>query len=274
MADAPLIRIFSDVHYGDRGSRVRDPAQLNPLVGDCGGLVLNGDLLDTRPGPEPARTAAQRAAVLEYFSRRGPPTTFVTGNHDPDLSAVHLLELAAGRVQVTHGDILFDDIVPWGRDAAAIQRILRSEFAAIPPDSAPELERRLAALRRVAAAIPQRHQSERNLARYLLGLASDTLWPPHRFRSVIRAWRELPRRAAALAREHRPQARFVVVGHTHRPGVWPTRSGVVVINTGSFGPLLGGMIVELSATALRVRRLERRRGEFHAGEKVAEYPLP
>ncbi len=273
MADAPLIRIFSDVHYGDRGSRVRSLDQLSPLVHGPGALVLNGDLLDTRPGPDPDRTRADRIAAQDFFARAGTPTTFVTGNHDPDLSTVHALELAEGRLLATHGDVLFDDIVPWGRDAAVISRRIHAEFAAIPAEAAPLLERRLAALRRVAAAIPQRHQSERHLLRYLAGLAADTLWPPHRLRSVLRAWRELPERAAALARDHRPRARFIVVGHTHRPGIWTTPSGVVVINTGSFGPLLGGLLADVVPGALRIRRIESRRGEFHAGDKVAEFAL-
>ncbi len=274
MADVPLIRIFSDVHYGDRGSRVRSLDQLRPLVIGPEALVLNGDLLDTRPGPDPDRTRADRTAAREFFARVGTPTTFVTGNHDPDLSAVHAVDLAGGRVLATHGDILFADLVPWGRDATVIHRRIRSELASVPPEGAALLEHRLAVLRRVAAAIPQRHQSERNLARYVLGFASDTLWPPHRLLRVLRAWRELPERAAALARDHRPRARFVVVGHTHRPGVWTTRSGTVVINTGSFGPLFGGLVAEVVPGALRVRRIVPRGGEFHAGAKVAEFPLP
>jgi len=271
--DAPLIRIFSDVHYGDLSSRVQRLDQLAPLARETGALVVNGDLLDTRPGPDPRRTRDDWAAVTAFFARSGVPTTFVTGNHDPDISSHHVLELADRRVLLTHGDILFDAIVPWGRDAATIRRMIRAAFAAIPEASAPLLERRLAALRQVAAVIPQRHQSERSLAKYLWGLASDTLWPPHRALHVLRAWRELPTRAAAFAQAHRPEARFILVGHTHRPGLWRTPSGVVVINTGSFGRPFGGLLAELTGDTLRVRRIALRGGQFHPGEKVAELPL-
>jgi len=46
-----VTRIFSDLHFGDRASRARRLAQLRPLLDGVDALVLNGDTLDTRPGP-------------------------------------------------------------------------------------------------------------------------------------------------------------------------------------------------------------------------------
>jgi metallophosphoesterase superfamily enzyme len=91
---------------------VRSLGQLRPLLEGASSLVLNGDTLDTRPGKNPPRTAQMRREVLEYFGSVGTPVTLLTGNHDPDLSGQHALEFAGGRVLVTHGDVLFDDIVP------------------------------------------------------------------------------------------------------------------------------------------------------------------
>ena len=42
-----LIRIFSDLHYGDRSSRLRRLDQLSPLLDGISRLILNGDTLDT-----------------------------------------------------------------------------------------------------------------------------------------------------------------------------------------------------------------------------------
>jgi predicted phosphodiesterase len=64
-----------------------------------------------------------------------------------------------------------------------------------------------------------------------------------------------------------------VVGHTHRPGVWRTPSGVVVINTGSFCRPFGAATAEVSADHLRVRRVEKRGDAFHPGRTLAEFPL-
>jgi predicted phosphodiesterase len=269
----PLIRIISDLHYGDHSSRVARLPQLRPLLDGVAHLVLNGDTLDTRTGPLPEHTAECRAAVHDFFPGVVAATTYLTGNHDADFSPLHHLDLAGGQVFVTHGDIFFDDIVPWSHDAALISRRIAEELRSVPQELHHHLDHRLAVFRRVAGAIPQRHQSERNKLKYALHYFADTVWPPFRIVRVMRAWRLAPKRAAELTRQHRPVAKFVLCGHTHRPGVWAAPGGVTVINTGSFCPPLGGYAVDLTAEKLSVRRVEFRSGEFCPAEIVAAFPL-
>lgn len=269
----PLTRIFSDIHYGDRASRVNRLGQLRPLLDGVTQLVLNGDTFDTRPGPDPDYTAQLRGEVSAFIGSAGIPTTLLTGNHDPDLTANHAVDLAEERVFVTHGDVVFDNIVPWSNDAPEISRLLAAEFAKLPPDILDRLDDHLALWRRVCAAIPQRHQSERNGLKYALRFASDTIWPPTRVFRVLAAWRRAPKLAAALTRRHRPLAQFILNGHTHRPGIWRTDLGVTVINTGSFCPPTGGFVVDLTASQLTVRRTESRGDEFHAGGVLAQFTL-
>lgn len=271
MPHAPT-RILSDLHYGDRGSRLRSLAALRPLFDGAGSLVLNGDTLDTRPSRRPAYTAEVRAEVAEFFARGTPPATFLTGNHDPDISRDHTLDLAGGRVFVTHGDIIYEDLVPWGKDAPLVRRRIAEELARLAPGDREELVPRLGVYRRVAATIPQRHQSERGL-KYAVGYLADTIWPPQRFLRILRAWQSAPDLAAALARRHRPQAGIVVIGHIHRPGIWRMPNGVTVINTGSYCPPLGAWVADVSPTHLTVREVRRRGREFRLGRVVAEFTL-
>jgi predicted phosphodiesterase len=268
-----ITRILSDVHYGDHSSRVRSLDQLLPLTAGVGHLVLNGDMLDTRQGPNPAHTEACRAEVGRFIGRAGVPVTFLTGNHDPDFSDRHTLELAQGQVFVIHGDILFDSITPWGHDAEPIQQSVRAALAALPPGAAQVLEERIRVFRRVAGSVRQRHQAERHLFKYVYRFVTDTIWPPHSALSMLHAWRDVPGLAAALARQHRPRAKFIVIGHTHRPGIWSTAGGATVINTGSFGLPFGGQAVDVTERRLTVRRLRMRQGAFHAGPVVAEFAL-
>ncbi len=268
-----LTRILSDLHYGDRASTVDQLTQLRPLLAGVTRLVLNGDTLDTRPGPRPEHTAECQAAVLAFFSREVAQATFLSGNHDADFSPLHHLELAGRGVFVTHGDIFFDDIVPWGADAPVIGRLIAAGLAALPAAQQHELDSRLAVFRRVAASIHQRHQSERHRLKYALRFLADIAWPPLRAFRILRAWRQAPGLAAAFARRHRPAAQFIVAGHTHRPGVWRDRTGVTVINTGSYTRPFGGTCIDLAEGRLTVRRVERRRGAFHPGRPLAEFPL-
>ncbi|HVS51108.1 MAG TPA: metallophosphoesterase [Opitutaceae bacterium] len=269
-----ITRIFSDVHYGDRASRVVRLAQLRPLLDHVDGLILNGDTLDTRTGPKPARTAALRAEALDFFAREVPAVTLLTGNHDADISPHHFLDLADGRVVALHGDVLFDSIVPWGHDAPLVARLIAAELATLPPDTLHRLDQRFAVWRRIAGRIPQRHQSETHGLKYYVRLALDVGWPPLRALQVLRAWREEPRRAGEFLRRHRPAAKVLLVGHTHRPAILrPPGTSAVVVNTGSFCPPLGGFAADVSASQVVVRRVVRRRDEFRLGETIAEIPL-
>jgi predicted phosphodiesterase len=269
----PLTRIISDLHFGDHASRVDRLVQLRPLLDGVTHLVLNGDTLDTRKGPYPAHTAECRTAVKDFFPREVAASTFLTGNHDGDFSTLHHLDLAAGKVFVTHGDIFFDDIVPWSHDATLIRRRITEELRSLPTELHHQLDSRLEVFRRVVVSIPQRHQAERNKLKFALHYLADTVWPPSRILRVMHAWKLAPRRAAELTRQHRPEANFVLCGHTHRPGIWRSPRGVTVINTGSFCPPLGGYAVDLTEENLVVRDIVSRAGEFRPGEIVQTFPL-
>lgn len=268
-----LTRILSDLHYGDHAGRLRRLEELAPLLEGVDHLVLNGDSVDTRASVRPEHTARCRAELLAYCTARVPRLTLVTGNHDPDLSACHHLDLAGGEVFVVHGDILYPSLVPWSRDAPVVRRRLQEEFRRAVPTARGSLEGRALAFRRVSASLPQRHPAGIPAWRALLSFLADTVWPPHRAALILHAWMVLPSRAARLGARHRPAARFILTGHTHFPGCWRTRGGPVVINTGSFTRPLGALAVDLRNGSLRVRAIERRRSHYHPGGGRAEFAL-
>ena len=268
-----VTRIFSDLHYGDRGSRIRSLSALRPLFNGADALVLNGDTIDTRPSRHPEVTVALRAETKEFFERSAPPTTFITGNHDPDISELHTVDLSNGKIFVTHGDIIFDDLVPWGQDAPEIRKRLIHEIGALSPTEREELDARLGAYRRVAGSIPQRHQSERNRLKYLASFLADTVWPPLRIARVLDAWRRAPRLTAELTRRYRPNASVAVIGHIHHAGFWRQPNGFTVLNTGAFCPPGHGAVVDVHEDCVVLRSVDYRGGEFHAGQNLAVVPL-
>jgi predicted phosphodiesterase len=269
----PLIRIFSDLHYGDPASALHSLDVLQPLLAGATQLIFNGDTLDTRPSRDPVAAAALRAEVAEFFRQLPVPTTILTGNHDPDLSAHHAAEIAGGEVYVTHGDVLFEDIVPWSRDAALAGRLVAEALATMSPDQRATTAGQFAACRYAAVRIPQRHQSERNRTKYALSYLADTVWPPGRLLRVLRAWRQAPLRAEAFVRSHRLGARFFVMGHTHRMGLSRTPSGLVVLNTGSFSPPGAAGVIDIGGGRIVLRCLLRRGREYRFGGPLAEFPL-
>lgn len=266
------LRIISDIHYGDRASAVHRLAQLAPLADDTTHLICNGDTTDTRPEPDPNSVNQRRADLADFVQNCSKPVQFLSGNHDPDISEVHSLDLADGHVLLTHGDILYHNIVPWGQDATLADQLVQ-HFQDEIPSTQPTFNELLIAHRRAARDIPQRHQAEKHGLKYLAGFITDTIWPPTRILRILKAWREFPQRGQKLLKTHRPEARILICGHTHRPGIWRRPNGQVLINTGSFCPPLGQLMVDLEEDRLLVRKVLRNQQDYHPGKIVAQFPL-
>ncbi len=266
------IRILSDLHFGDPGSRVCSLPALCPLFVGADRVVFNGDSVDTRVCPEGRRPTEYRRLFQEFVSGEAPRYCLLTGNHDADISGTHHLDLLGGLVLVTHGEILFPNLVPWGHDQPLLGEYFQEELAALPPGARESMEPRLAAAKRACARLPLPPgafpQTAFQRARHL----TCKFWPPSCTVAMAQAWRRLPSLAADFSRRHRPGARFVIVGHTHLPGVW-FRKGLVIINTGSFCPPFGSYAVDVSPVQVVVRRVRRDRTGFGLGRIVASFAL-
>ena len=267
-----VIRILSDMHYGDHASRVRSLAALRPLFEGADRIVFNGDSLETRTGPNPRLTARIRRRFLEFVRRELPRAILLTGNHDADISDRHHLDLLGGLVFVTHGEVLFEDLVPWSIEQPRIAELYRQQLASLTEVERGVLESRLAACKRACARLELLHDPLPRGPWQRTKRVARVFWPPRRTLAMMRAWRELPERVAEVVRSYRPAARFAVVGHTHLPGVWH-REGLVVINTGSFSPPLGAYVVDVSPERIVVRRVHHDAGRFGIGRIVAAFVL-
>jgi len=263
-------RILSDLHFGHPASYLTRLEMLAPLLEGVDHLVFNGDSVETRfakTRPE----GQERFARLQEFVARYSPATFLTGNHDPDITPLHHLDLAENSLFITHGDAFFPGISPWSRDAVALLRACTEALAALPPS--PTLSERLAALRR--AILTQEHIGPRphHLARTrtLHGFVQEA-WPPTRPFIMLQCWLTSARKAAAFAMNHRPDSRAVVMGHTHRAGIRKIGPRHI-INTGSFLPYSGRLLVDLAGEELCIRRIDRRHDGFHPGAMVARVLL-
>lgn len=196
----------------------------------------------------------------------------VAGNHDPDCSQLYHLELADGEVLVTHGDVLYPEIAPWSRFAAQFQKMIQTGLNELQNPGRHSLEHLLEINKKVARKIlsqphfyfPTNEGFFRHLLRYL--------WPPYRILRILGSWRHFPCSAAELAENHWPGTGFVVVGHTHYPGIWSCRDRRI-INTGSFLPGLGRLLVDIHQNHLEVRKIRRIKDAFHPGRMVRRYEL-
>lgn len=244
--------------------------QLRPLFDGADRIVSNGDALDTQ------NADIDKSGVMEVktFFADLAPTTFITGNHDPDISQTHELSLAHGAVWLTHGDVFFDTLMPWSHCIPEIKKRLRNAWAKVPRIKHDHLETRLRVFREVCLGLPRDMDPRAAGPRATLRLLTLLAFPPRYPLSLLHTWTTMSKHAARLATRHRPDARFVIFGHTHLPGVWQKPGGRVIINTGSFCAPLPCQIVELHATQLRIRPVVLRRGEFRLEPPIKTFALP
>jgi predicted phosphodiesterase len=263
-----MLRIISDLHLFDGACRVRELRQLDPLIDGVDALLINGDSCDTQV----CATADQIEEMRSYFAARAPEVTFVTGNHDPNISDVHEQLLAEGRIWATHGDVLFPDATPWSKLLPEIRRRIAAARAREQHGSFGHIETRLRIFRQISHGLPIDDDLRSRDFATLMRRVLYELGHPLRLRAVLRAWKDAPELAAALASEQRSTAQIAVFGHIHRPSI-TQRNGRVIINTGAFSGPLGALAVDVHDDLVRVRTIEFRRGEARLGGAVSEIPL-
>ena len=270
MSSDPTI-IISDLHLGHRASQVRNAEELVPILKEARSVIFNGDTVEMRT-PVDRPVGRHMAAVIARLCHSiGCRPTFVNGNHDPAVSKIDHLDLMDGRILVTHGDILFLGVAPWSRKALAYRKIHLRALANLGPDALMNFETRLLAAKRTSIKLQllERPVTEHSKAPKLTVLVQQ-FWPPHRPFMILRAWLQTPTLAARLCDLFRPNAKYVIVGHTHYPGVWK-RGPFRVINTGSYVLHFGALAVLLQGESIEIRKVIKQKEGFALGRRVARF---
>lgn len=262
------LRILSDLHYAEPASRIADLRMIRPLFDGPEQFILNGDSIDTRFLDKEPSMMDGREAFLRFIAPFAERLTLITGNHDPDISPHHHLDLANGRILVTHGDVLFPSVAPWGWEAPHVLIAREQRLAEIAPADRDRMETQLAVCKHASYATrhlsPTAHAGPTSARARLLHLASRV----RRADKILTSWFRAPALAAQLAARHRPSAELVLFGHTHYPGIW-RRADRYLINTGAFTPPFGSRVVDFVDDRVEVRRVVSRGGEFRVGDVAA-----
>lgn len=225
------VRILSDLHLGHRVSRITRVEALRPLIAGAGTIVFNGDTWQELARLFRDRSADMLEELKEICRQEGAEPVFLSGNHDPGWPGTGWLELAEGRIIVTHGDALFFDGSPWSREAIhgqdMIRRLWREHHAA-----ACDVGERLRLARATARTLVPKHFPK---GRKLWQRIWEAAHPPQRALKMLHSWLTQADAAADFLERYFPKAEAIVIGHFHRGGVW-NRRGKLVINTGAFLP--------------------------------------
>ncbi len=250
--DGPTI-ILSDTHLGRPRWAARSAESLRPIWQGASHLVINGDLAEVHHPNHWSKAVREVIQLFDLCEADGVRLTLLSGNHDPYITDLRHLSLADGAVFVTHGDVLHPAVAPWSPSSARMREAHEAALSALDPATRDSLESRLSASQLASHAEWEDLAREAGRSR-LRGM----LVRPWAWFEVFSYWRRLPSLAIEFLERHSPDARYMVIGHSHREGIW--RIGTkTLINTGSFGFPGHPWVVRLAEGMIAVHRINRSR---------------
>ena len=263
------IVIISDTHLGRPKCAALSALALRPIWKDATRLIINGDIAEIHHPKHADAAGEQVIKLFEYCERDGVILTLLSGNHDPYISDLRHVHIAEGNIFVTHGDVLHPAIAPWSPRTPRIRIAYEKAISAVDPEDRDHLISRLSVSRYASA---QECQALANAASQssIMGM----LLRPWAILQVLHYWKVVPRMAAHFTKYHSPEAKFMIFGHTHRPGIWHF-DDMTVINTGSFGFPGRPWAVTIEDRQLSVWRILRCSDTYCLAETpVRTYELP
>lgn len=223
------VRILSDLHLGHRISRIGSASALRPLIAGAGTVVFNGDTWQELDEPFVARATTLLAELRSICAEEGADTVFLSGNHDPGWEGPGWLELADGRIVITHGDALLPGGSPWKREILAAPDRVEGLWQ-LHPQAGARIDHRIDLARHIARELCT---IEQTTGRHFIQRAWDAAFPPRRALTMIASWNERPAAASRFCDLYFPKAEVIIFGHFHRHGTW-VHNGRRIIDTGSF----------------------------------------
>lgn len=175
------------------------------------------------------------------------------------------MDLADGKILVTHGDALFRHLSPWSPKTWEVIPKMEALREAMGEST---LESDLAACLDYVQRcryLPSGGKLEIRDTGLISRVASvgRLAWPPGRPIRILQTWATIPRQAHGFLSRYRPEAKLLLFGHTHLPGSW-RKQDRMAINTGGFVSFSPARCVELTAGAVRIRKVRERDGESYA----------
>jgi predicted phosphodiesterase len=223
------VRIVSDLHLGHKVSRINEVESLRPLIAGAGTVIFNGDTWQELAQPFYGRSKVMLEQLRQLCHDEGAEAVFLSGNHDPGWSGPGHVELAGGKIVITHGDALLFDGSPWKREILVNGRRVM-ELWQEHPHAGHDVEERIRVARKIARELCS---VDHPTGRGILQRAWDAIHPPVRAVKMLEAWFTQGSEGARFCDRYFPHAEFLIVGHFHRSGTWQAGTRRI-INTGSF----------------------------------------
>lgn len=263
--------VLSDLHLNRSDSWKERLDQFRRLWAGAATVVFNGDTLDWFT----AADTGKGEEILDYLrylcAEDSTRPILLAGNSDDSITMNRHVFLGGGDVLVTHGDAIFPGISPWrarSKDLLAIRRRVLREMTA---SRRATLEGQLISASRTMSTLRDQTMGDIENPADM----RETPWwreNPAGLVALLRTWWVTPKMAVRFLAEFAPQARAIVIGHTHRSGVWE-RDGRIVINTGSFARAAKPLTVWVAGDTLTARTVIKERSGLRPGKALASFTV-
>lgn len=258
--------ILSDLHLGHVCAKLESAQGLKSLFERADHVVLNGDSIEERCGGEDSHRHLNDLYTLADSC--GVTLRILTGNHDPQISSEHSLDFFDGELLVMHGDAVFPGISPWGKEASRIAHKHLSDVREAEAARSITLQERLEIARNASLHMPvQRWMSGKRRGTLLTLLRR--LIVPYKAWGIIKCWWEAASLTERFCSHYAPKAKLVVVGHTHRRGIWQ-RKNLTIVNLGGYLPGSEAYAVVIDDSRILVHHVQVREGRCHLGGVSAD----
>ncbi len=222
------VLVLSDLHFGLPARRTPTPRMLRPLWQQVDHLLLNGDTCEFHEDHMREQAIDSLRTMMAMCHEDGVNLSIIAGNHDPFISPLQRCTLVDDRVLVTHGHEIHRIRARQPVDGQRCERGTMDSLAGRHRFDDDALED---AIERSLRFTPPTHELQ--APQTLLDSIPWSASKPFLVLKILRYWRDFP----AFARRYRsmvaPNAKIVLVGHSHRDGVW-TNEDCTVLNTGSW----------------------------------------
>lgn len=262
------VRIFSDLHLGHGVSRILEIECLRPLVAGAGTVIFNGDTWQELSDPWRERSLALLNRLRAICEEEGADAVFLPGNHDPGWGGAGWLELAGGKIVVTHGDAFFNAGSPWKREIFRAREEVREKFR-MRADAARDIRARMELAREIALEYRSKDYAD---GRSFFARAWDAATPPLRAGLILWCWWQRGRAACDFLDRYFPDAEVLVFGHFHMQHAW-RKDGRLLIDTGSFLDPGRACWVEWDQGCLRRGWIDESAMPYRMGEAIDAWRL-
>ncbi|HEW79521.1 MAG TPA: hypothetical protein ENH34_06140 [Phycisphaerales bacterium] len=267
--------IISDVHVKSTNGWKGQIDGLRRLWAAAGTVVFNGDTVGVREASDGTSAEKILTYISEQCAKDGAEAVFLAGNSDYFLDVAKHLLLAEGRILITHGDAIFPEMSPWWDEAHLYLAARDSALRKMPQELRSTLEGQLASARKATAELAKGNSCENNNSSFtgrIKKKLQSWLAKPRKGWAIAQTWKTMPSMAAKFTAQYADGVKFIIIGHTHRAGVWRVADKIVV-NTGSFAGFGQPVIAHFTDGKLLVQKLVRRQDEFFPDKTIASFSL-